>query len=249
MSACIECTLDLYPPQVNFPLCTIAHTPRLPEHCVEYAKIILWPKEEPFGTEVPVDGDDPEHVTWIMKKAQERANEFGIKNVTYRLTQGVIKHIIPAVASTNAAIAALCSIEVLKVASNFSLALNNWLNFNNSEGIYTFSYEQEKNENCPSCSRKPKTLPLKSDAKFKDLLTYLSEEPSLQMKEPSILLSLGAQKVKTLWMPNVDSIQKMCKHNLLKPIQDLNIADGSVLEVEDKSSPMGITFHVKFTDS
>ena len=35
--------------QVNFPLCTIAHTPRLPEHCVEYAKVLVWPQELPFG--------------------------------------------------------------------------------------------------------------------------------------------------------------------------------------------------------
>lgn len=35
--------------QVNFPLCTIAHTPRLPEHCIEYAKVLVWPQEHPFG--------------------------------------------------------------------------------------------------------------------------------------------------------------------------------------------------------
>ena len=38
--------------QVNFPLCTIAHTPRLPEHCIEYVRILLWPKEEPFGGKI-----------------------------------------------------------------------------------------------------------------------------------------------------------------------------------------------------
>lgn len=38
-SACIECTLNLFPPQVNFPLCTIANTPRLPEHCIEYVRV------------------------------------------------------------------------------------------------------------------------------------------------------------------------------------------------------------------
>lgn len=35
--------------QVNFPMCTIASMPRLPEHCVEYVRILQWPKEKPFG--------------------------------------------------------------------------------------------------------------------------------------------------------------------------------------------------------
>lgn len=51
VTGCIECSLDLYPPQVNYPLCTIAHTPRLPEHCVEFVRLLLWPKEQPFGGE------------------------------------------------------------------------------------------------------------------------------------------------------------------------------------------------------
>ena len=37
----------MFPPQQNFPLCTIAETPRLPEHCVEYALVVLWQHE--FG--------------------------------------------------------------------------------------------------------------------------------------------------------------------------------------------------------
>merc|ERR1712002_31122 len=49
MTACIDCTLELYPPQINFPMCTIASMPRLPEHCIEYARILQWPKEKPFG--------------------------------------------------------------------------------------------------------------------------------------------------------------------------------------------------------
>lgn len=35
--------------QVNFPMCTIASMPRLPEHCIEYVRILQWPKEKPFG--------------------------------------------------------------------------------------------------------------------------------------------------------------------------------------------------------
>ena len=132
VNACIDCTLDLFPPQINFPLCTIAHTPRLPEHCIEYSRILLWPKDKPFGDEVNIDGDDPQHISWIFEKAKERAEQYGIQGVTYRLTQGVVKRIIPAVASTNAVIAAACTTEVFKVVTSCCNPMNNYMVFNDS---------------------------------------------------------------------------------------------------------------------
>ena len=71
--------------QVNFPLCTLAHTPRLPEHCIEYVRLLLWPKDNPFGgDDVAIDGDDPAHITWIFEKSTERGLHYGIQGVTYR---------------------------------------------------------------------------------------------------------------------------------------------------------------------
>ena len=37
---------------------------------------------------VAIDGDNPDHIVWIFEKAQERADEYGIQGVNYRLTQG-----------------------------------------------------------------------------------------------------------------------------------------------------------------
>lgn len=37
---------------------------------------------------VALDGDNPEHIQWVFQRAQERAAEFSITGVTYRLTQG-----------------------------------------------------------------------------------------------------------------------------------------------------------------
>uniref|UniRef100_A0A7M5UDE0 NEDD8-activating enzyme E1 catalytic subunit n=2 Tax=Clytia hemisphaerica TaxID=252671 RepID=A0A7M5UDE0_9CNID len=154
-TACIECNLDLYPKQVNFPLCTLAETPRLPEHCIEYIKIVVRPKEFPFGGGVNIDGDNPDHIAWICQRASERAQQYGIEGVNYRLTQGVIKNIIPAVVSTNAVIAAMCVTEVFKAITCCYKTMENYTVFNNSQGVYTYTFEAEKKEDCPVCSRKP----------------------------------------------------------------------------------------------
>lgn len=38
--------------------------------------------------ETSLDGDNPEHIQWVFERAQERAAEFNITGITYRLTQG-----------------------------------------------------------------------------------------------------------------------------------------------------------------
>mmetsp|Transcript_6851 Transcript_6851/g.10499 ORF Transcript_6851/g.10499 Transcript_6851/m.10499 type:complete len:314 (-) Transcript_6851:23-964(-) len=42
-TACFECTIDQFPPQTNYPICTLANTPRIPEHCIEWASLIYFP--------------------------------------------------------------------------------------------------------------------------------------------------------------------------------------------------------------
>lgn len=84
ISSCFECSLDLLGPQVTFPICTIANTPRQPEHCVEYASVIEWDKAFPGQA---IDGDNPEHISWLFETAKRRAAEFSITGVTYALTQ------------------------------------------------------------------------------------------------------------------------------------------------------------------
>jgi len=149
---CVACTIDLYPPRETYPLCTIANTPRLPEHCVEYTRVILWEKEKPFG-DTPMDGDNPEHIQWALEKSQERAAEYNIQGVDIRLVQGVIKHIIPAVASTNAVIAAVCVLEAVKMASNLACNLDNYMNFQQEVGASMQVVKLERNPDCIHCGK------------------------------------------------------------------------------------------------
>lgn len=94
--------IDTHTPPTVFPICTIANTPRLPEHCIEWASVLEWPQ---VFKDKKLDSDDPEHIEWLYRKALARAQEFKIDGVTWALTQGVVKNIIPAIASTNAIIA------------------------------------------------------------------------------------------------------------------------------------------------
>ena len=108
---------------------------------------------------------------------QERATSYGIAGVTYRLTQGVIKHIIPAVASTNAVVAAACALEVVKVMTACAEPLKNYIYFEDTDGIYTFSYEQTRKENCLVCNRGVTKLEVGSgEVKLQDLLDLLVEK-------------------------------------------------------------------------
>lgn len=244
MTACIDCTLDLFPPAVNFPLCTIAHMPRLPEHCVEYAKILLWPKEQPFGDKVAVDGDDPAHVSWIYEKALSRAQEHNIPGVTYRLTQGVIKRIIPAVASTNAVIAAVCATEAFKLATTCFSSLNNYMLFTDADGVYTYCYEAEKKTDCLNCSRVPKTLTCKPSDKLQDIMDRLVNDH--QLREPGITTMYANGRNKTLYMPKPEVMHQKTKDQLKQSLQELGLTNGQQVFVSDVTSPVSLTFTLSY---
>ena len=67
-----------------FPICTIANTPRLPEHCIEWASVLEWPRIH--GDQLRLDTDNPDHISWLYEKASERALQFKIEGVTWSLT-------------------------------------------------------------------------------------------------------------------------------------------------------------------
>ncbi|KAL4205502.1 hypothetical protein AMTRI_Chr01g114920 [Amborella trichopoda] len=212
ITPCFECTIWLFPPQVKFPLCTLAETPRTAAHCIEYAHLIKW--NEVHGGK-SFDADEPEHMQWVYSEALKRAELFGISGVTYSLTQGVVKNIIPAIASTNAIISAACALEALKIATGFSKSLSNYLTYNGAEGLHTKVTEFWKDNDCLVCG--PGVLiEVDSTTSLQKFIDLLREHPTLPISKPSMV-----HRGKNLYMQAPPILEEMTRSNLQLPLFDL----------------------------
>ncbi|KRX20171.1 Nedd8-activating enzyme E1 catalytic subunit [Trichinella nelsoni] len=241
LSPCVECLLELYPPPVQYQLCTIANTPRSPEHCIEYVKRIAWSEKHPFG-DMEIDGDNEAHIQWIYNEAVKRAGAFGIHGVTIRLTKGVIKNIIPAVSSTNAVIAAACALEVFKLVSSSAMPLENYMNFQDGEGIYMGAVLLERDENCELCSRKPITLTFNENDTLENVCNVLKTDSRFEFTSPSITYMHGT--CRALYVPSLPGFENLSRGNLTKTLKELGLMNGEEIYVSDPSLKSTLTFRL-----
>ncbi|KAF0897860.1 hypothetical protein E2562_001586 [Oryza meyeriana var. granulata] len=209
---CFECNIWLFPPQVKFPLCTLAETPRTAAHCIEYAHLIKWNEVHPGK---PFDADDAEHMQWIYSEALKRAELFGISGVTYSFTQGVVKNIIPAIASTNAVVSAACALEALKLISGCSKTVSNYLTYNGLDGTHINVSDFARVKDCLVCG--PGTLI------ELDTLTTLSEFIKILEEHPKLLMSRASvtHEGDNLYMQSPEVLEQMTRSNLGVPMFEL----------------------------
>merc|ERR1719400_96419 len=234
LTACFECSIGTMTPPKVFQSCTIASVPRTPAHCIAYAHKMMWPrlksletaskyemvpmedKNVPDPNGVDLDKDDVEHMSWIFNRAVERAEQFKIEGVTYNLTMQVVKNIIPAIASTNALISALCVSEALKVLTWSSFGLNNYFMYMGQDGIYSRTFEYKKNPQCPVCGTEPMLYKLDGETSFELLYKKLCNDEVLKLKAPSV--STDADK--TLYMSG-KALRALYAENMSKTIMEL----------------------------
>ena len=209
----------------SYPLCTIAETPRLPQHCIQYALVILW--EKSFSR--PVDKDSVEDVQWLYETALKRAESYGIEGVTYELTLGVIKNIIPAIASTNAIIAASTVLETVKALSLCSKLLNNNMTFFGHEGILSTSFVLEKSPRCSSCNE-VLVYKLSQKTLLGEFIEMLKEE--LNLLEPSLFNKITGY---VLFARNSPESAPNLERSLGQLIEQGVLKKKSKIDIDDKN--------------
>lgn len=245
MTSCFDCSLDAFPPQVNFPLCTIAETPRLPEHCIEYAVVVLW--DQHFPTK-KLNNDSPTDMKWVHEQALERAETFGIQGVTYQLTMGVVKRIIPAIASTNALISAALVSEALKVSTYCGPVLNNYMMYMGQAGVYTHTFVYEKKDDCMVCGGAELRLTRPSSSTLQELLDALAAHPSYQLSRPSLSSSHGI-----VFVQNPKQLREQHEYKLKQTLKELTEGDSPVfsvgedLVITDPALPSKLTLKIQLS--
>jgi len=236
LTPCFECLLHLFPPDpLNFQECTLVSTPRQPQHCISWAMTFAW-QDDPNRKGTKIDGDDPSHIQWIFEKALNRAQACQISGVDYKLTQGVVKRIIPAIASTNAVIAAGCANEAFKIATNSSRHLQNWMMYNGGEGVYTNTTMYEKTEDCLICSLTGCTISVDPEMKLENFLKFLIDDKTtfLYVSNPSIT-SINGSTGERKFLHMTGFMAKTTAANLKKKMLEL-VNAGDILMITNKST-------------
>mmetsp|Transcript_7760 Transcript_7760/g.8884 ORF Transcript_7760/g.8884 Transcript_7760/m.8884 type:complete len:249 (+) Transcript_7760:1-747(+) len=243
--------MDSFPKQIHFPLCTIAETPRKPDHCIAYvlfavnrglanksAHALRQEFESLFGSDTKLDKDNPDHMRFIYEKALARSQIFNISGVSYMLTMGVVKNIIPAVASTNAVIAAACVNEAFKALSYCSQSLNSYFMYNGNTGVYTHTFKYERKSGCPVCDAKEIRFEIDKNETLNSFIDKLISDPSLQLEKPSI-----GKPGSSLFMQKPAALREATLPNLSKKLSEL-INDEDILTITDPVFPLGMSISI-----
>mmetsp|Transcript_9251 Transcript_9251/g.7033 ORF Transcript_9251/g.7033 Transcript_9251/m.7033 type:complete len:126 (+) Transcript_9251:1-378(+) len=120
---------------------------------------------------------------------------------------GVVKNIIPAIASTNALVSAACVGEALKLLTGCAPPMNNYLMYMGQTGVNTHTFEYQREEHCFVCRREKVKLQMQKNEKLRDCLEKLKEQ--FRLVSPSIESSKGI-----LYVPKPPSLEEQHRFKL-----------------------------------
>ena len=151
-------------------------------------------------------------------------------------TLGVIKNIIPAIASTNALIAATAANEAFKIATSSAPLLHNYMLFNAEQGSFVTTQSFSKNPLCEGfrfiasssslfcsllnflvCGNPPKLLSVSAEDSLDSLLRHLLSVPQYALQNPRILSGNSVLFMKA----SMAQLRKLYEENLNKPLNQV----------------------------
>lgn len=135
-----------------------------------------------------------------------------------------------------------CVNEAFKLLTFASQSLNTYLMYMGQEGVYTTTYDNERNPSCVVCSEECETRPLgiARSMLLKDFLDMLCTDARFQLKKPSII----GEENNIVYMRG--PLEKTLHANLEKCMEEL-VRDEEVLSVTDPTlMNIALSIQIKF---
>lgn len=233
-TACMRCQQELFPPPRVFQSCTIASNPRLPEHCVAYAQRVLW--ERSRGGE-KLDGDNDEHIGWVMERARAHARKFGLQEdgIDFKFTKGIVKNIVPAIASTQAIIASMCATEAIKYLTGAAPRLDSGIMYVGDAvtGVNWQKYKYERMEDCEACAGVIVAIPIVEGETVQELMERIKRDYSYDVSAMSSAETDIFMRIKA-----------KTHENLKKPIMSL-VEEGEIITATSRTKMEAFEFYLQ----
>jgi ubiquitin-activating enzyme E1 C len=138
---------------------------------------------------------------------------------------------------------------VFKLATGCSQFLNNYIVFNQSEGVYAYVFEAEKKPDCLACNKNAtqrRSLEFATTDKLGKLVAFLQDNIEYQMKSPALTATKAdGSGSKTLYMSSIKSIEEATRPNLELTLAELGLFTGQEILVADQTSPQTLVFNLK----
>jgi ubiquitin-activating enzyme E1 C len=108
-------------------------------------------------------------------------------------------------------------------------------------GIYTYTFEHQKKDDCPVCGEEPKDLHVNPDSTLGELVESFAERPESQLKKPNM-----RTEEKSLYYSTPEGLRQQTEPNLKKNLGEL-LSDGEQMAVSDPAFAINFKYIVRFS--
>lgn len=156
---------------------------------------------------------------------------------------------------------ASCCNEAFKIATSSAAYLNNYFMLIGTDGVYSFTFEHQKREDCPVCGGQALDVTINKEWTLERLIEMLIERQDVcvrsvipstpscadigpheysQVKKPSL-----ATATKQLYFQAPPQLEELTRPNLEKKVSEL-VKEGDYITVTASTLPFDLTLRVTF---
>jgi len=110
-----------------------------------------------------------------------------------------------------------------------------------TEGVYSYTFEHEKRDDCPVCGGESLELSISSDFTVEQLIELLLEKQDVQIKKPSL-----STPTSQIYLQAPPQLEEATRPNLTKRVSELVPPEGEVT-VTASTLPFSLSLRITYT--